>query len=480
MDDERNNLIPEAPEAPPAEDSPEAILRRINARRSAENQIPIETASLLERQEPPRQAAPSVTAAPATVGQTPPAHQPPLTGQTPLAGQQPFVGQTPVTGKAPVTGQTPLTGKPPVTGQTPLTGKPPVTGQTPLTGKPSVTGQTPLTGKPSVTGQPPVAPRQEAGRAAPVPPQGQAARPASPAQGAAAYREYMQRANRPSVYTDEAADDAYQAAYKEAMRRAAGEKAPGEAGRRSRFAVGVIVVLFALFGLGCAVFFGVKGVSTLTARREERLRAQYTERLIAVAAVDPASFDDLSAASMEDLVQISVWSLIGSGFDPNLYTYANGELCIPASDVEAAYARFFGAQQPVSHCSVEGYGYQIKYSAEDGAYYIPMTTLEPLYTPKVISVESKGGATVVVCGMINDGAWTQDRSTGAVTEPEPDKYVRVTFRSASGAEYISSIQSQGLPETAIPSTVPAGEQPAQTEPAVPETTTEKQIVITWD
>ena len=153
------------------------------------------------------------------------------------------------------------------------------------------------------------------------------------------------------------------------------------------------------------------------------------------------------------------------------------------SKKRAAYTALFGTQRPMEHRSVEGYGYQFKYSEEDGAYFIPMTNLEPLYTPRVVSAETKGGATVVVCGLINSSAWTQDPVTGEMVVPEPDQYIRVTFRSASGLDYISAVQSMGLPETAIPASVPTT-APPQTEQALTEppaeTTTEQRIVITWD
>lgn len=296
------------------------------------------------------------------------------------------------------------------------------------------------------------------------------------------FRQYMQSANRPSVYSDSAADDAYTAAYRDAMRKASGEHTAENRGKRVQFAMGVIVILFAVFGLVCAVFFGVKGISSLRAKREEARCAAYNTRLISVAAVDPDAFDDISAARMEDLIKISVWRLIGSGVDPNKYAYANGELCLPQADVEAAYTACFGTQRPIVHQTAEGYGYTVQYSAEDAAYYIPMTTLEPIYTPKVVSVETKSGATVVTCGLISGGLWKQDRTTGDITPPEPDKYVRVTFRTASGVEYISSLQSLGLPETALPSGNSAGQGAAPETPTAPqeETTTGKQIVITWD
>ena len=299
-----------------------------------------------------------------------------------------------------------------------------------------------------------------------------------------AYRQYMQRQGRkPGFWDSEEEKKDYNAAYREAVRKESERRAAKARETRGRLIMGVVVIAFALFGLGSAVFFGVKGVSALRTKRSDEQCAAYNARLICVAAVDPDAFDDITAASMEDLIRISVWRLIGSGFDPNRYTYENGELRLPQAEVEASYAALFGNQLPIVHQTAEGYGYTIQYSADDAAYFIPMTTLEPLYTPKVTSVETKSGATVVTCGMISSGLWKQDGATGDITVPDPDKYIRVTFRTANGAEYISSLQSLGMPETALPSggTAPAPGAETETEPAAPvETTTEKQIVITWD
>lgn len=327
--------------------------------------------------------------------------------------------------------------------------------------------------------QEPVRPPQETPRQRPAAnPQGTGT--AAGTRDPAVYREYMQRSGRQSDYTDAPADDAYTAAYRAAMRKAAGEKAAELRGSRARFAVGILTVLFAVFGLVCAAVLCVKGIAAFRTEKNEERCAAYAARLVAFAAVDPEPFDDISDAAMEDLIKISLWSIIGSGVDPNQYAYANGELCIPQADAEAAYIAYFGTQRPIVHGSAEGYGYTFQYSAEDAAYYIPMTTLEPLYTPKVTSVEIRSGATVVTCGLIGSGLWKQDSLTGDITAPDPDRYIRVTFRSASGAEYINSVQSLGLPETAIPSGYSSPEP--QTETGTDETTTEAEtrIVITWD
>ena len=421
MEDEKNN-IPGENRPPIDDDSPEAILERIRARLNADTtKEPVRPI--------PTESLRQRSAAPKTDRPRP---EPPVRAETAAPETDPFRSDAP---------------------------EPPPRPAAPVDRQ----------GTPSSA-------RSAAG-------QGQGRQPSSAGQGPAAYREYMHRANRPSVYPDAAAEDAYEAAYRDAMRKAAGEKPKGFDGNRARTAVGVLVLLFALFGVGCAVFFGVRGVTALKEKREQTLFAQYNQRLVSVAAVEPASFDDLSAASMDDLIKITIWSLIGSGFDPNRYTYVNGELCVPAANAAAAYTALFGTQRPMEHRTVEGYGYQFKYSEEDGAYFIPMTNLEPLYTPRVVSAETKGGATVVVCGLINSSAWTQDAVSGDMVAPEPDRYIRVTFRSASGLDYISAVQSMGLPETAIPASVPTtaqqqAEQPS--EDAAAETTTEQRIVITWD
>ena len=44
--------------------------------------------------------------------------------------------------------------------------------------------------------------------------------------------------------------------------------------------------------------------------------------------------------------------------------------------------------------------------------------------------------------------YTQDRVTGVLTLPDPDRIVRVTLRTVSTGTYISSLRSDAAPETA--------------------------------
>lgn len=215
------------------------------------------------------------------------------------------------------------------------------------------------------------------------------------------------------------------------------------------FFVGLIVIIFSLIGFFGCVF---QGVSVFLAKQDEKNKAAletYSDFMLAVAAVDPDPFDDITAAPMDELVEIAVWSIIGADLDPEKYSYSSGELVIPAAEIEAAFLRYFGTAVVIEHCSVIGYGYEFSYSEDDNAYFIPLTTIEPLYTPHITDAQVKGDAVVVTLGLINSNAWQQNSSTGDMERPDPDKVIKVTLRKSGGYTAIGAIQSTALPETAM-------------------------------
>lgn len=215
------------------------------------------------------------------------------------------------------------------------------------------------------------------------------------------------------------------------------------------FFVGLMVVIFSLVGfIGCIV----QGVSVVLEKQDMKNKAAletYSGFMLAVAAVDPEPFDDITAAPMDELVEIAVWSIIGSDLDPEKYSYSSDELVIPASEVESAFLRYFGTAVVIEHCSVTGYGYEFSYSADDNAYYIPLTTIEPLYTPNITDAQVKGDTVVVTLGLINTSSWQQDSQTGDMEKPDPDKVIKVTLRKSGGYTAIGAIQSSARPEISI-------------------------------
>lgn len=212
---------------------------------------------------------------------------------------------------------------------------------------------------------------------------------------------------------------------------------------KKNFVVGIIILILAFVGIAivCVSLINI-GIQKSQKNKENEINS-YNSFLVPVCAVDPSSFDDITSADMSELIEISVWSIIGSDSSPDKYDYSSGELAIPQTDIESAYITYFGNTVPIVHQTVEGYGYRFEYSEDDCCYYIPLTGITPVYTPSVISVEEKNGLITITCGMLYSGAWQQDYETGTMVVPDPDKYITVTIRSKSDGDYICSIGQLG-------------------------------------
>ncbi len=219
--------------------------------------------------------------------------------------------------------------------------------------------------------------------------------------------------------------------------------------KKLSFIFGVLVVIFSLIGFFGCVLFGVNIFRNKTLEKKTQDFQAYNEFLVAVAAVDPAPFDDITGADMEELIEIAIWSIIRSDLEPDEYDYSSGELAIPVAEIEAAYTRYFGTHNPISHRTVTGYGYEFTYNEDYSCYYIPLTTMEPFYTPTVTEAETKGDTVTLTVGLINGNAWKQDSVTGDLLKADPDKFIKVTLRNSGGTSYIGAIQSSSLPETAF-------------------------------
>lgn len=259
--------------------------------------------------------------------------------------------------------------------------------------------------------------------------------------------------------------------------------------------IGFLVLLLAAFGVYQLIHIGLTHVRTVKSENAAIANAAYLDFLIPAAAIDLAPFEDITAADMSELVEMSVWAVLNSGLDAARYQYEDAVLLLPQGQVEAYFAHFFGVERSIEHRTVSGYGYQFEYDAAAKVYRIPLSSISPLYTPVITETETKGDATVLTVGLRNAALYSQNLRTGDLTVPEPDKYIRVTFRSTSAGVYISAVRSAGLPEiasaaqgsvvssvapppqtTAAPPTQPAsetaaseeGESSAETETTEPE------------
>ena len=238
------------------------------------------------------------------------------------------------------------------------------------------------------------------------------------------------------------------------------------------FPVGLIIVLLAVVGLVFLIVTGAKSLGGLFDNSKEI--AKYNTLLTPVVMNNPDPFDDISKANKSQLADIAIWSILTNDLTPDKYQYSDSGMIIPAADVEAKFHELFGSDTAIQFITIEGYGYTFTYDSAANTYVIPLTGIVPTYTPDVVDISKKGSSTILTVGCLAGNQWAQ-AANGDMVAPEPDKYIKVTLRTAKdGSTYISAIQDTDAPEkvsttettkvttTAAPTTTaPAAEQTSE-------------------
>lgn len=217
------------------------------------------------------------------------------------------------------------------------------------------------------------------------------------------------------------------------------------------FPLGLVMVLLAVVGLGTVIFLCVQGVRDLSQSSRQSEYEEYQSFLTPVVMFDPDAFDDLTQANPSQLIDCSIWALLTGDLEPDQYQSDAGTLIVPQADVEKEFTALFGSDVKPVHQTVDGYGYQFAYDSAAGTYTIPLTGVEPIYTPQVLEADKQGNTIVVTVAYIASNQWAQDEN-GNMVPTMADKYMRATLRdNGSGGYYLSALQPTDAPEAVITS-----------------------------
>ena len=211
------------------------------------------------------------------------------------------------------------------------------------------------------------------------------------------------------------------------------------------FPMGLLVTILAIIGLVTVVFSAVKGIDDIIDKSQKF--EEYEKMLTPVVLIAPDTFDDITKAPMNQLVEISIWSLLKSDISPDTYESTGEGLLIPKEDIEAQFVKLFGTEVTPVHGTIEGYGMDFKFDSEKGTYTVPLTGVTPLYTPDVIEKTTLPNSIVLTVACLAGDGWEQGEN-GEMKAPIPDKHLKITLREKDGAYYISAIQNTSTPEIA--------------------------------
>ena len=215
--------------------------------------------------------------------------------------------------------------------------------------------------------------------------------------------------------------------------------------KKLAFPIGLIVVLLALTGLVTVVVSVVNLVDSAIVKSKNY--EQYEAYFVPVVHIDPTTFDDVTKADMNELIEISIWSLLKSDNTPDKFPTNENGLAIPKAEVEKEFVELFGKEITPTHGNIEGYGIDFLYDSVTGIYTVPLTGVTPIYTPDVVGVQKSTDTVVVTVACLAGDAWAQAEN-GEMVAPSPDKYLKITLRETDGNLFISAIQNTSAPEVA--------------------------------
>ncbi len=260
------------------------------------------------------------------------------------------------------------------------------------------------------------------------------------------------------------------------------EKVKHKGTHKAAAPVGTIVMILALIGLATVIVLAVFGVKNIINKNKDY--TDYNKLLTPVVLIDPKGFDDVTKADSSELVEMSIWAILKSDIAPDTYESGDGGIIIPQKDVEKSFKKLFGAEVKPAHATVEGYDYEFTYDADAKTYTIPITSIIPIYTPKVVSAKKSADTVVLTVALYAGESWEQG-ADGKMIEPTPDKYIKVTLREIDGAMVISAIQNTTTPEIATTNTTLQAENTTedkdligQAEVVASDTTAPEAVVVT--
>lgn len=218
---------------------------------------------------------------------------------------------------------------------------------------------------------------------------------------------------------------------------------------RLAFPLGLAVIIFAIVGIVFAANAGIDGIKKLTDNSAKKI--EYETMLIPVVMYDPDMFDDVSSAKLDQLTVCAVWGIIKDekNYPGKYVTDDQGNIMIPAEDVEKEFAKLFGTDVVPTHIGVKGNFDEFVFNEQSRCYLVTSAGTVPIYTPKVVEMDKTSNTVVLTVGYLAAEAWAQD-SAGNFIQPEPSKYVKVTLRENDNGYYISAMQTTDSPENAQP------------------------------
>lgn len=207
------------------------------------------------------------------------------------------------------------------------------------------------------------------------------------------------------------------------------------------YPLGIFVFIMAIVGIVFSIFFITKGIIKAT-DKTDITKKNFEKMIFPVVMNDPSTFDDITKADMVQLLDSSIWSILIKGVDTGKYKIVDDKVILPITDVDKEFLSLYGNSIKPKHQTISTGSYEFEYDSASKAYKLPITGVDPIYTPKITDIEKKKNSTILTVAYLS-GRDTVVDENGNIVKPSPSKYVKITLRNKAKSKseyYISSIQ----------------------------------------
>lgn len=185
--------------------------------------------------------------------------------------------------------------------------------------------------------------------------------------------------------------------------------------------IGGLLVIMAIVG---AVTIFISGFNLTTKILDNTKEKEKFEQIVfPILMLDPVPFEDPTELDNETLLRASLWSTLNRKREA--YTVNDeGQMIVPASDVDVSAANLFGKNVELEHKSFsEGFMVNYTYDEETLTYNVPIDARAGYYIPKVMNIDKKGNIYSLLVGYVSAGDGWAMNLDGEKLEPTPSKYM---------------------------------------------------------
>ncbi len=217
------------------------------------------------------------------------------------------------------------------------------------------------------------------------------------------------------------------------------EKPPHRRHHRYGVAVGAIVLLLALVGVG---FIATAiGRQIYTAATDDTKRREYDTFLAPVVMQDPKPFESTDKADATFILNASLWKTITANSGMNYTSYDDaGRVIVPLGDVVNSCRDLFGPDCQLQPKNPEQETFY-EYNSDANEFHVALYSSDSTFEPYTVSTKQQGDSTVLRVGYVSPSDAWRTQTSSTISAPTPTKFMDYVLKTnpSTNKQYLYAV-----------------------------------------